>query len=124
MNLSSSSGARSSIFIRRSFVIAVAAPTQAPEHLAQVFIPADGNDHGDERESDAGHHQTDRPEHLPVFHSASCTACGAVAGRPTSEPTTRPVAANPNAAKPVTFSLQWRKKNGMIAPAAPASIAR
>src|SRR6478735_1716093 len=43
---------------------------------------------------------------------------------PISEPTTRPARAMPKAQRPVIFASHPKKKNGMIEPAAPESIAK
>src|SRR5262245_6257603 len=104
---------------------------QPAEHRTQVAVALHRHDRGDHGERNSRDHQPDGPEGLPGVHGLSPSIRAQVAPSrdagarfPTREPATSPRAARPNAQKPVTFSLQCRKKNGMMAPAAPISIAR
>ena len=94
---------------------------EAREPLPQVATSLQRHDDRDCGERPAGDHQHQRPEQQPEVHRALRSA-GDV--RLSSDPTTRPHSASPNAAKPVMFSFQCRKKNGTIAPAAPMNMAK
>src|SRR5262245_41944437 len=123
MNLSS--GAPGSLTLARPLIC------QPAEHRTQVPVALHHHDRGDHGERNGGNHQPDGPEVLPEVHQLSPSMRDQVAPPrdaglrlPNREPRTSPKAARPNAQKPVMFSLQCRKKNGMTAPAAPISIAR
>src|SRR5882672_6895248 len=104
---------------------------KSAEHRKQVLVALHHDDPGDHGERNAGDRQPGGPEDQPIVHAASFNVDSGLAPvedggarLPIREPRMSPRAARPNAQKPVMFSLQCRKKKGMIAPAAPISMAR